>query len=77
VLIQSNSQAAIDICQHRTRQRNWLHWRGYAGFIRYRSSEQLVGADQLHGFEQHCLRADKVYSKWAYQDIVDYHFPKE
>jgi choline-sulfatase len=27
--------------------------------------------------EQHCLRADKVYSKWAYQDIVDYHFPEE
>ena len=31
-------------------------------------------ADEL---EQHCLRADKVYSKWAYQDIVDYRFPKE
>jgi choline-sulfatase len=27
--------------------------------------------------EQHCLRADKVYSNWAYQDIVDYHFPEE
>jgi hypothetical protein len=27
--------------------------------------------------EQHCLRADKVYSKWAYQDIVDYRFPEE
>ena len=31
-------------------------------------------ADEL---EQHCLRADKVYSKWAYQDIVDYRFPEE
>ena len=27
--------------------------------------------------EQHCLRADKVYSRWAYQDIVDYHFPED
>jgi hypothetical protein len=27
--------------------------------------------------EQHCLRADKVYSMWAYQDIVDYRFPEE
>jgi choline-sulfatase len=27
--------------------------------------------------EQHCLRADKVYSKWAYQDIVDYRLPEE
>ncbi|MCP4469344.1 MAG: sulfatase-like hydrolase/transferase [Gammaproteobacteria bacterium] len=25
----------------------------------------------------HCLRADKVYSKWAYQGIVDYRFPEE
>jgi choline-sulfatase len=31
-------------------------------------------ADEL---EQHCLRADKVYSQWAYQDIVDYRFPEE
>ena len=31
-------------------------------------------ADEL---EQHCLRADKVYSNWAYQDIVDYRFPEE
>ena len=45
----------------------------------------FVGADQLHDWdyrpndelEQHCLRADKVYSKWAYQDIIDYHFPEE
>jgi choline-sulfatase len=27
--------------------------------------------------EQHCLRADKVYSQWAYQNIVDYRFPEE
>jgi choline-sulfatase len=27
--------------------------------------------------EQHCLRADKIYSNWAYQDIVDYRFPEE
>ena len=31
-------------------------------------------ADEL---ERHCLRADKVYSKWAYQDILDYRFPEE
>jgi choline-sulfatase len=31
-------------------------------------------ADEL---EQHCLRADKVYSNWAYQDILGYHFPEE
>ena len=27
--------------------------------------------------EQHCLCTNKVYSKWAYQDIVDYRFPEE
>ena len=27
--------------------------------------------------EQHCLRSDKVYSQWAYQDMIDYRFPKE
>lgn len=27
--------------------------------------------------EQHCLRADKGYSNWAYQDIIDYRFPEE
>jgi choline-sulfatase len=26
--------------------------------------------------EQHCLRADKIYSQWAYQDILGYRFPK-
>ena len=31
-------------------------------------------ADEL---EQHCLRADKVYSQWAYQGRVDYRFPEE
>jgi choline-sulfatase len=31
-------------------------------------------ADEL---EQHCLRADKVYSQWAYQDILGYRFPEE
>jgi choline-sulfatase len=31
-------------------------------------------ADEL---EQHCLRADKVYSQWAYQNILDYRFPEE
>ena len=34
----------------------------------------VIQADQL---EQHCLRADKVYSQWAYQDIVDYRFAGE
>ena len=27
--------------------------------------------------EQHCLRADKVYSQWAYQGMIDYRFPEE
>ena len=27
--------------------------------------------------EQHCLRADKVYSKWAYQGILGYRFPEK
>ncbi|MCP4876234.1 MAG: choline-sulfatase [Gammaproteobacteria bacterium] len=27
--------------------------------------------------EQHCLRADKVYSQWAYQGILGYRFPEE
>jgi choline-sulfatase len=27
--------------------------------------------------EQHCLRADKVYSQWAYQGILGYHFPEK
>ena len=27
--------------------------------------------------EQHCLRADKVYSQWAYQDILCYRVPEE
>ena len=31
-------------------------------------------ADEL---EKHCLRADRVYSQWAYQDILDYRFPEE
>jgi choline-sulfatase len=31
-------------------------------------------ADEL---EQHCLRADKVYSQWAYQDILGYRVPQK
>jgi choline-sulfatase len=31
-------------------------------------------ADEL---ERHCLRADKVYSQWAYQNTLDYRFPQE
>ncbi len=31
-------------------------------------------ADEL---KQHCLRADKVYSQWAYQDILGYRIPGE
>jgi choline-sulfatase len=27
--------------------------------------------------ERHCLRADQVYSQWAYQNILDYRFPEE
>jgi len=27
--------------------------------------------------EQHCLRADKIYSQWAYQEILGYHVPEE
>jgi choline-sulfatase len=27
--------------------------------------------------EQHCLRADKIYSQWAYQDILGYRFPQK
>ena len=27
--------------------------------------------------EQHCLRADRIYSKWAYQGMVDYRFPED
>ncbi len=33
-----------------------------------------VPADEL---KKHCLRADKIYSKWAYEDIVGYRFPHE
>ena len=25
----------------------------------------------------HSLLADKVYTQWAYQDILGYHFPEE
>ena len=31
-------------------------------------------ADEL---EQHCLRADKIYSQWAYEGILGYRFPEE
>ena len=34
----------------------------------------FVATDEL---EQHCLRADKVYSQWAYQGILGYRFPEE
>jgi len=34
----------------------------------YRTDDEL---------ERHCLRADKVYSQWAYQNILDYRFPEE
>jgi hypothetical protein len=27
--------------------------------------------------ERHCLRAGKVYSQWAYQDILGYRIPEE
>lgn len=38
------------------------------------ADRDFTPADKL---EQHCLRADKVYSQWAYQDILGYHFPEE
>ena len=36
------------------------------------ASWDFAAADEL---ERHCLRADKVYSKWAYQDILGYRYP--
>ena len=46
---------------------------------------EVLAKGELHGWdyspedalEQHCLRADKVYSQWAYQDILDYRFPED
>jgi choline-sulfatase len=38
------------------------------------SDWDFTPADEL---EQHCLRADKVYSKWAYQDILGYRVPQK
>ena len=34
----------------------------------------FTAADEL---EAHCLRADKVYSKWAYEGILGYRFPED
>jgi len=34
----------------------------------------FAATDEL---EQHCLRADKVYSKWAYEGILGYRFPED
>jgi len=34
----------------------------------------FVTSDEL---ERHCLRADRIYSKWAYEGILDYRFPEE
>lgn len=34
----------------------------------------FAAADEL---EQHCLRADRVYSKWAYEGVLGYHFPED
>ena len=27
--------------------------------------------------EPHCLRSDKIYSQWAYRDMLDYHYPED
>ena len=37
-------------------------------------SWDFVPGDEL---EQHCLRADKIYSQWAYQGILGYRFPED
>ncbi|TNF86206.1 MAG: choline-sulfatase [Gammaproteobacteria bacterium] len=34
----------------------------------------FAASDEL---EQHCLRSDRVYSNWAYEDILGYRFPEE
>ena len=34
----------------------------------------FAAADEL---ESHCLRADRVYSKWAYEGMLGYRFPED
>ena len=34
----------------------------------------VIQADQV---SDHCLRADKVYSRWPYQNILGYRIPQE
>ena len=34
------------------------------------ASTPHIGSLPANELEQHCLRADKVYSHWAYQDIL-------
>ncbi len=46
---------------------------------------EVLAKGKLHGWdfaaadelEQHCLRADRIYSKWAYEGVLGYRLPEE
>ena len=57
-----------------------LHSQRRRLFLREALGEEISGEwefapeDEL---EQHCLRADRIYSKWAYDDILGFQVPKK